>query len=117
MIRWQAGRQGTGYQKLAIVKGPFFDVWLIRYPKGAHLPEHKDPLTPDAWLKAPLWWEPKHFRLNVVLRHAKKGGHFVCERAIFRTRHIALFRPDKVAHSVTKILRGTRYVLSFGVGI
>ena len=91
-------------------------MYLLRYPKGSYIDEHKDPIKVES-ADADGWPQRKHYRLNVVLRHARAGGEFVCERAIFRTRRITLFRPDKVVHGVTRILRGTRYVLSLGVGI
>ncbi len=114
---WQPGRAGTGYFKYPVLEGPFFDLYLLRYPEGSHIHEHKDPLSLEALFASPLWWTPRHFRLNVVLKRAMEGGEFVCESVIFRTKHLAFFRPDKYLHQVTKVLRGTRYVLSFGVGI
>ncbi len=79
------------------------DCYLLRYGEGTHIPPHRDPVTSG-----------RHFRLNVVLREARRGGRFVCEGAIFSSRRINLFRPDMVEHAVTRIDEGTRIVLSVG---
>ncbi len=117
--KWESGRKGTGYLKRLLVQGPFFDAYLLKFPRGSHLPRHRDPLPLHVMLdlRTPSWWTPKHFRLNVVLQPAREGGQFLCEKTIFRTKRIAFFRPDKYAHSVTQIHEGTRYVLSFGFAV
>lgn len=105
-FRWRSGRQETGYEKMLFLVNPFiipFDVYLLRFREGSEIPEHTDPVS-----------DRRHFRLNIILRNAREGGDFVCSDPIFENRRIKLFRPDLSAHSVTKILRGTRYVLSIG---
>jgi hypothetical protein len=105
-MKWEQGRQGTGYQKKLLLSGkwPFpFDLYILRYPEGSEIPPHTDPVQSG-----------KHYRLNVVLKASKEGGEFVCKTPIFQTKRIKLFRPDECEHSVTKVVGSTRYVLSFG---
>ena len=106
LFRWQTGRQKTGYQKmlLATLSWPIkFDVYVLKFCTGHEIPPHTDEVE-----------EGRHFRLNVVLKHPKKGGVFHCEDVIFETRSIKLFRPDITEHSVSRIEQGERYVLSLG---
>lgn len=77
---------------------------LIHYPTGSSIPPHKDPAN----------FDQRHYRLNIEVKRAKKGGVFVCPMNIFRWWRIVLFRPDQQFHGVTKVQEGTRYVLSFG---
>lgn len=56
----------------------------------------------------------RHYRLNIIVRAARRGGEFICARPIHASRRIKLFRPDVEEHSVTTIEEGTRGVLSFG---
>ena len=105
-FRWKAGRQNTGYEKMLLLVNPFlfpFDLYLLRFKPGTEIPTHTDPVS-----------KKRHFRLNIVVRQAQRGGQFVCSEPIFETRRIKLFRPDLSPHSVTKIESGTRYVLSLG---
>ena len=106
LFRWRAGRQNTGYEKMLLLVNPFllpFDLYILRFKTGTEIPAHTDPVR-----------NKRHYRLNIVLRHAKSGGDFICSEPIFETRRIKLFRPDVSPHSVTKIESGTRYVLSLG---
>lgn len=80
-----------------------FDVYVLRFRPGGEIAPHVDPVSIG-----------RHFRCNVVIRRAKEGGEFVCAAPIFATRRIKLFRPDACEHSVTRVVRGTRYVLSIG---
>lgn len=104
--RWEQGRQGSGYDKMLLLTGYFpipFDIYLIKYPKGAFIPAHIDPVS-----------DKKHFRLNMVLKKAKKGGEFICKDPIYNSSRIKLFRPDISEHSVTLVEEGNRYLLSIG---
>lgn len=103
---WQKGRQGTGCDKMLLLtaKWPLpFDSYIIRYPDGTAILPHTDPVDYG-----------RHFRLNLILKSPKSGGEFVCATPIFATRRIKLFRPDICEHSVTKVVGGSRYVLSLG---
>ena len=104
--RWQRGRQGTGYDKMLLLTGRWplpFDSYLIRYPEGAAIPPHTDPVQAG-----------RHYRLNVVLKASPQGGEFVCAKPIFQSARVNLFRPDVCEHSVTRVVGGSRYVLSLG---
>ncbi|HEX9391089.1 MAG TPA: hypothetical protein VF928_07235 [Usitatibacteraceae bacterium] len=105
-FRWQRGRQGTGYDKMLLLTAPWpipFDSYLIRYPEGSQVPPHKDPVE-----------KGRHYRLNVILKAPRSGGEFICTSPLFATSRVKLFRPDQCEHSVTKVVGGSRYVLSFG---
>lgn len=104
--KWIKGRQGTGYDKLLLARnrlGLRFDCYLLRFPEGTHVPPHRDPVATG-----------RHYRLNIILKRSPFGGEFICERAIFQSRRVNLFRPDHCEHSVTRVVGGPRYVLSIG---
>lgn len=106
-LRWEHGRQGTGYDKLLLAVNPLvipFDCYLLRYPVGSSIPPHRDPAPAGR----------RHFRLNIVVKPSPGGGEFVCERAIIDTERVKLFRSDLSTHSVTRVEGGPRYVLSIG---
>lgn len=105
-FRWQSGRQGTGYDKMLLLTAPWpvpFDSYLIRYPDGSAIPPHTDPVQ-----------DGRHYRLNIILKSPRSGGEFTCEKPLFATKRIKLFRPDISEHSVTQVKGGSRYVLSIG---
>jgi hypothetical protein len=105
-LRWQRGRQGSGYDKMLLLTAPWplpFDSYLIRYPESSEIPPHTDPVQ-----------RGRHYRLNLVLKASPSGGDFVCATPIFASRRIKLFRPDACEHSVTRVVGGSRYVLSIG---
>lgn len=80
-----------------------FDVYLLRFHQGSEIPAHTDPVKAG-----------RHYRLNIVLVNAQKGGEFHCSNPIFETKRIKLFRPDISEHSVTKVEMGRRYLISIG---
>lgn len=105
-FRWKPGRQETGYFKMLLLwsKIPVpFDIYLLKYPEGAEIPAHTDKVTVG-----------EHYRLNIILKNAKKGGIFVVKNCIFETKRLKFFRPDVSEHSVTKIEQGQRIVFSLG---
>lgn len=105
-FRWQRGRQNTGYDKLLILTGKYplaFDIYLLKFPPGSEIPMHTDTVT-----------HGNHFRMNIVLKKAKSGGDFICSNVLWENSRIKLFRPDIASHRVTRIQKGTRYVLSIG---
>jgi hypothetical protein len=105
-FRWQRGRQGTGYDKMLLLTAPWpiaFDSYLLRYPEGSESPPHTDPVEAG-----------RHYRLNIILRSPRAGGEFVCAAPLFASRRVKLFRPDACEHSVTRVVGGSRYVLSIG---
>lgn len=106
LFRWERGRQNTGYYKMLLCGAIWpirFDTYLIKFPEGSEIPPHTDNVRSG-----------KHFRLNIVLKHAKVGGEFICSNPIFETKRIKLFCPDVCEHQVSKIVTGNRYILSIG---
>jgi len=107
-FKWQEGRQKSGYDKMLLIQNTFllpFDCYIIRYREGSEIDTHTDPVEGK-----------EHHRINIVLKNAEYGGHFWCndEESLNIFNRIIYFRPDKFEHSVSKILFGTRYVLSIG---
>ena len=105
-LRWEPGRQGTGYDKCLILASRFpipFDCYLLRFPEGTEIPPHRDPVTTG-----------RHYRLNVVVKRAPSGGDFVCADPMLDWGRLKFFRSDQSIHSVTRVVGGTRYVLSIG---
>ena len=104
-LPWQQGRQGTGYNKIRLFESRrlMCDCYLLYYPEGSEIPLHTDAVQAG-----------KHYRLNLMLKKAKKGGEFICESPIFKGWRVFLFRPDVSPHSVTKIESGYRVMLSVG---
>jgi hypothetical protein len=105
-FRWQRGRQRSGYDKMLLLQSWWplpFDVYVLRFPQDSEIPPHADPVTIG-----------RHYRCNIVLKRAAEGGEFVCKTPIFTTERIKIFRPDACEHSVTRVVRGSRYVLSIG---
>ncbi|GAC1611356.1 MAG: hypothetical protein NVS3B3_22330 [Aquirhabdus sp.] len=80
-----------------------FDSYIIRYPEGAEILPHIDPVQ-----------NGRHYRLNIILKSPRSGGDFICGSPLFATKRIKLFRPDACEHSVTRVMGGSRYVLSVG---
>jgi hypothetical protein len=105
-FRWQRGRQGTGYDKMLLLTAPWpipFDSYLLRYPDGCEVPPHTDGVKTG-----------RHYRLNFILKSPRSGGEFICSAPLFSTRRIKFFRPDACEHSVSRVVGGSRYVLSLG---
>lgn len=104
---WEPGRQGSGYFKkcLALSKRLRFDAYVLYYPTGSYIDWHTD-VVPGA----------KHWRLNIVLKHAVAGGNCLTsiQGYVRKWWRFTLMRPDITCHSVSTIKVGTRYVLSIG---
>lgn len=106
VLRWEAGRQTSGYDKMLLLTGMYplpFDVYALRFPVGSEILEHVDTVE-----------KGRHYRFNIILKKSKVGGLFNCSNCIFETNRIKLFRPDISKHSVSKVQEGARYVLSIG---
>lgn len=105
-FRWRRGRQQSGYDKVLLLQAVWplpFDIYILRFRKGAQIFPHTDPVS-----------RGRHFRCNMVLTRARVGGDFICATPIFATSRIKIFRPDACEHGVTRVERGSRYVLSIG---
>ena len=70
---------------------------------GSKITEHRD-----------LVAKGKHYRLNIVIKKAPEGGTFKGKTIWNILDRVILFRPDIETHSVSEVLSGTRYVISFG---
>lgn len=106
MFQWQRGRQQTGYDTIKFMelyRPLHMDVYLIRYRQGAYIPPHRDPVS-----------RGRHYRMNITLKDAKRGGAFDCEQLIWRCGRMVLFRSDLALHQVSQVELGSRYVLSVG---
>jgi len=106
LFRWERGRQKSGYDKMLLCGAIWpikFDAYLLKFPQGSEIAPHTDKVESG-----------KHYRLNIVLKSADEGGEFICKDPIYETSRIKLFRPDACEHQVTKIEKGTRYLLSIG---
>ena len=97
-MKWELGRQGTGYRKLKLLTGKSFDCYLIDYPPGTHIPIHVDPVPGFC-----------HFRINLLLLGEDK---FIGE-TILSFGKVKFFRPDIMPHSVEEVST-RRIVLSIG---
>ncbi|BCU65993.1 hypothetical protein F941_00352 [Acinetobacter bouvetii DSM 14964 = CIP 107468] len=105
-LRWQKGRQQSGYDKMLIIYnklGVECDAYLLRFLVGSMIPQHQDPVQ-----------KGRHFRLNIIIKKSQSGGEFICERDIINLPRIKLFRPDLYRHEVTEVVGSPRYVLSIG---
>ncbi len=103
-MNWQKGRQGTGYFKLLLLQSHWpiaFDIYLLKYPEGAGISAHTDPVDGC-----------NHYRINLVIKQSV-GGMFHKNRRIQWGR-LHFFRPDLEKHGVTIVCKDTRYVLSLG---
>ena len=106
LFRWKSGRQNPHYKKMFLIGNPFlipFDVYLLKFEPESEIKPHRDEVDSG-----------RHFRLNLILKHAKEGGDFHCPSLIYDSTSIKVFRPDLYEHAVSKIRAGTRYVLSIG---
>lgn len=106
LFRWRCGRQAGGYEKMLLASARFplpFDCYLLRFNVGSEVSPHIDEVK-----------HGRHYRLNIVLRKAERGGEFRCDNVIFENSRIKFFRPDQSIHSVSPIIKGVRYVFSIG---
>lgn len=105
-LKWQQGRQESGYSRLQLLGGKWWHILLLKFPVGSFINIHKDEVQ-----------DRRHYRLNIVLKKAKKGGNFICDNSIYESDRVKFFRSDITYHAVTKIEEGTRYMLSIGWAI
>jgi len=122
---WRPGRQGTGYdilplprvadgaiaRALALLGTPFDDYWdvyLIRYLDGSHIPPHTDPAQHGR----------RHRRLNALLERATSGGQLTIAGAPIELAigDAVVFEPDHEIHEVSRV-SGTRVLFSVGAWV
>jgi len=110
LFRWVNGRQGSGY-KIMYLWNWKFDLVFIRYPVESYIDWHVDPVPKGL----------EHHRVNIILRKAEGGefmvmGNWEGVKAPMTQpkRRVIYFRPDIVTHSVSKVTKGERWVLSIG---
>lgn len=116
-MKWEYGRQNTGYLKHLIYQSLWpipWDVYILKYPENSNVIGHTDPVVKGK----------RYYRLNVILKKSVTGGIFWKSRKsikqpmliganLYKGR-INFFRPDIERHGVTVVCKGTRYVLSLG---
>lgn len=126
---WRPGRQHSGYDILPLKAtlpaalhavrdralaalgppvGELWDVYLIRYDDGAHIPPHVDPAEPGK----------RHRRINAVLTAAARGGELVIDGApiALAVGDAVRFFSDREIHAVSRV-EGTRLLFSVGAWI
>jgi hypothetical protein len=124
-LRFERGRQGTGYDKADLTQvrdpivvdvvarirallgaPPAIDAWWIVYPPGSHIPAHIDPSPADGLA---------HVRANLIVERSI-GGAFVadCRAVDLDVGDAVVFRPDVVVHAVSLVKERPRRVLSVG---
>lgn len=102
-MRWEAGRQGTGYRKLRLHQGSRWDAYLIDYPPGHGIPRHTDPVPGR-----------RHLRINLAMRTG--GSRLSADSPLLSVANrLEVFWSDR-PHSVSAG-RGRRLVLSIGVAL
>lgn len=102
---WHKGRGDSGYFKFKLWSFHRFDCYILKYPKGSEIHSHIDPVT-----------NSEHHRWNYSFG-SYIGGRFYLMAPLGRhyiDKNPYKFRPDEEYHGVSKVLWGTRYVLSIG---
>jgi hypothetical protein len=95
----------TKVKNRVLFQSGFLSVYLVRYSPGHRVVPHVDMVSAG-----------RLYKLNCVLVKPETGGEFHCERSIFNWfGRIILFRPDLYRHSVSRIERGNRWLLSFAL--
>ena len=104
-MKWDTGRQESGYFKKLITSGLWplpFDVYILKFVTGSYIAPHIDKNEGG-----------KHYRINVILKKADAGGDYEGEAILNLFNRFIFFRPDIMEHSVSEVT-GSRYVLSIG---
>lgn len=115
-LPWRPGRLGTGYRKLRLAGGSWWDAYLLDYPPGSSAPVHVDPLPGHRHVRASfrLYGEdtlsPSSFWREVERRDG------IWEFALLRVGRFVVFRPDLIDHEVLPSAR-RRVVLSVGFAL
>lgn len=108
-LKWQSGRQSTGYEKMLIFQIGRCDCYLLRFQQNSFVGPHVDKTE-----------NGRHFRLNITLKRARLGGIFYCQKNPTKlnlsrnSNRVVLFRPDILEHSLSKVFEGELRMLSVG---
>ncbi len=86
-----------------LLRSKRLNVYLVRYPEGHRVAPHLDMVS-----------EGRLYKFNCVLKKPRAGGEFACEKNLLNlANRLILFRPDLHQHEVSRIERGSRWLLSF----
>ncbi len=103
---WIKGRQPGSYCKWPLLISTFFsfDSYILRFPAGCSVMQHKDPVAPGF----------KHTRINIILKASPdpKDKMYI-NGPMWRWWRIDFFRPDLYEHGLRPI-KGKMYMLSIG---
>lgn len=101
-MKWESGRQGTGYFKKTLFFSKRFrcDAYMLKLPAGVAITEHVD-FVPYA----------NHHRINVTLRGRVRM--WTAKPVFHLGNWFSYFRPDIVPHSAPAVIEDT-YIFSFG---
>lgn len=102
-MKWEKGRQGSGYYKMKLLGGKSWDMYILKFPAGSYINEHTDPVEGK-----------EHHRINIPLVNDIYGGNFYKNGDIEPRKWFYYFRPDIEPHAVSRVFHRTRYVLSIG---
>lgn len=105
-LKWEQGRQNSGYDKLLLAtsKRFGFDLYLLRFHQNCVVPYHLDPASPGF----------HHHRINFTLIRADEGGEQVTKGETQKWWRFEKFRPDIQQHGLRRVIKGKVYMLSLG---
>ncbi len=105
LFRWQKGWGKTGFELFPLIYWAWMsmDCYLLRYRTGTKICVQWDKAIGYA-----------HYRFNITLKNAKRGGLMRFEKTIFKLGPFHLFRPDERMFLISPVHEGTKYILSFG---
>ena len=94
-------------QNTVIIASRYLSLYWVRYPTGHSVLEHIDPMPGG-----------RYFKFNILVTKATRGGVFQAQKTLINViNRVVLFRPDKAAHSVSRIEQGQRRLLSLAIFI
>jgi len=100
-MKWKTGTSGPLYKKATIFKNRFFDLHILKILGGGYIRPHVD--------------NGRQLRINITIPTPHKGGKFVCYKSYLNSCGVSVYRADKHLHEFTEVVRGTKYVVSFGL--
>lgn len=109
MLRWIKGSQPGSYCKMSLIpvwirESFSCDIWLLRFPSGCSVMNHKDPVDPGK----------KHIRMNILLKRPPgPTDSMYIDGPIRKWWRFEIFRPDLYFHGLEPIT-GSMLMLSLG---